>query len=90
MLNKIQILLTKKKIKKYKKEIELLEEYDKCCDTCNTCQFFHKKEYWSYGRYTTIECLIDFKDIRYKENRNKCQFYKLHKKYRKITMGENK
>ena len=49
MFSKIEIFLTKRKIKRYKEEIELLEIYDRYRNKCETCKFFRKKEYWSYG-----------------------------------------
>ena len=85
MFKKIDIIIKKRKIKKHKKEIKLLEEYKTKKDTCNTCEYYNEYrcyDFYAYG--DTIECLLNFKSIDKEEDRTKCQYYKMHKKFKKI------
>jgi hypothetical protein len=85
MFNFIEIIMLKKKIKRHKEEIELLNIYDKHKNNCETCKYFKQLHDFSYyGKYVTTYCLIEFKSIKHESQRAKCQYYKVHKKFKKI------
>lgn len=89
LIKQIKIAITRRKIKRHKKEIELLNYYNEHRDTCTTCEFFEETyDYDHYWMSTITRCLLEFKDVRDKENRSKCQFYKVHKTYRKLKVDK--
>lgn len=85
----IDVLIKKRKVKKFKREIELIRTYRRYKDRCETCKYYQHKKYYSYGYYEKIKCAIEVKNIACSDDRVKCNFYKMHKEYKAMSNKES-